>query len=91
MKCFPSWLVITCVIIRAKIWNVLLDSGIFMHLEEMAAQIVDLFARLGGEGCWSTLSTPPRYGPELYAPRRSIRKLQVSALFGVFKFAERKR
>ena len=45
--------------VRAKIWNVLLDSGIFMHLEEMAAQIVDLFARLGGEGCWSTLSTPP--------------------------------
>ena len=32
-----------------------------MHLEEKAAQIVDLFARLGG--CWSTLSTPPRYGP----------------------------
>ena len=34
-----------------------------MHLEDKAAQIVDLFARLGG--CWSTLSTPPRYGPEL--------------------------
>ena len=32
-----------------------------MHLEEKAAQIVDLIARLGG--CWSTLSTPPRYGP----------------------------
>ena len=32
-----------------------------MHLEEKAAEIVDLFARLGG--CWSTLSTPPRYGP----------------------------
>ena len=34
-----------------------------MHLEEKAAEIVDLFARLGG--CWSTLSTPPRYGPAL--------------------------
>ena len=32
------------------------ESTIFTHLEEKAAQIVDLFARLGG-GCWSTLST----------------------------------
>ena len=40
-----------------KLWNILQESGIFMHLEEKTAQIVDLFARLGW--CWSTLSTPP--------------------------------
>ena len=42
-----------------------------MHLEEKAAEIVDLFARLGG-GCWSTLSTPPRYGPDKCALSLSI-------------------
>ena len=42
---------------RAKIWNILQESSIFSHLEEKVAQIVALFARLGG-GCWSTLSTP---------------------------------
>ena len=31
-----------------KFWNILQESGIFMHLEEKAAQIADLFARLGG-------------------------------------------
>ena len=39
-----------------KFRNILLESSIFSHLEQMAAQIVDLFARLGR--CWSTLSTP---------------------------------
>ena len=33
---------------RAKIWNILQESSIFSHLEEKVAQIVDLFARLGG-------------------------------------------
>ena len=36
-----------------------------MHLEEKAAQIVDLFARLGGGWCWSTLSTPVATGLRL--------------------------
>ena len=42
---------------RAKNWNILQESSIFSYLEEKVAQIVDLFARLGG--CGSTLSTPP--------------------------------
>ena len=46
-----------------KFWNILPEGSIFSYLEEKAAKIVDLFAQLGG-GCWSTLSTPPRYGPE---------------------------
>ena len=33
-----------------KFGNILQESGIFMHLEEKTAQIVDLFPRLG-RGC----------------------------------------
>ena len=37
-------------------WNLLQESSIFKHLKENAAQIVDLFARLGGAGA---PSAPP--------------------------------
>ena len=40
---------------RAKILNILQESSIFMHLKENAAQIVDLFARLGGAGACSSI------------------------------------
>ena len=41
-----------------KLRNILQESSIFSLLEEKAAQIVDVFVRLGGGECWSTLSTP---------------------------------
>ena len=47
---------------RGKILEYLQQSNIFSHLAEKTSQIMDLFARLGGGGGWSTLSTPSLWG-----------------------------
>ena len=48
---------------RERNFSIFCSRAAFLCIwEKKAAQIVDLFARLGG--CWSTLSTPPRYGPD---------------------------
>ena len=48
---------------RERNFTIFCSRAAFLCIwEQKTAQIVDLFAGLGG--CWSTLSTPPRYGPE---------------------------
>ena len=44
-----------------KYWNILQESGVFMHFEEKAAEIVDLL--LGWGRVLEHPQHPPRYGP----------------------------